>query len=314
MEINLNNKIISGTRLSNIIQNLLKDKIDFLKTKFPNLSPPKLVIIQLGNNYDSSIYFKNIHKRCKEIGIESESIFFEYHVSNEELIERIEKLNKDENINGIIIQRPFPKHLEKSEIEAKIDLRKDVDGLFTANFDNFLDTANVLISPTTMAVVELLRLAVEFNNNLNKYTNEYIIRNIFNNKSINLEGKNVAVFGRGSAGLPLYLLMKKCNAIITLCHSETEDVNEKCLLADIVISAVGKKNLIKSDMIKRDCIVIDVGINITDKGICGDVDFDNVIGKSKYITPVPGGVGKMTVVLLLRNVIMSWSTMNKIDI
>jgi 5,10-methylene-tetrahydrofolate dehydrogenase/methenyl tetrahydrofolate cyclohydrolase len=310
-------KILSGVQLSNIMQNLLAEKIIDIKKNYNNLTPPKLKIIQVGDRSDSTLYIKNKLKLCNSIGIEGELKLFKDDVSKEVLLEEIENSNNDININGIIIQLPLPKHLEKTEIVSKIDINKDVDGLHPTNLGNLLqlDIDDVLVSPTTMGVVELLRLAIEYNNDLERYNLNYLKENIFKNQLINLSGYNVTVIGRGlTAGLPISLIIQKCNGTVTLCHSKTRDLKENCINADIIISAVGKKNLILDDMVKDECIIIDVAINIDEDTICGDVDFDRIIKKAKYITPVPGGVGKMTVFMLLKNVIKTWSKINSLNL
>jgi methylenetetrahydrofolate dehydrogenase (NADP+)/methenyltetrahydrofolate cyclohydrolase len=318
MDTNLfQDKILSGTELATIMKDSIKERLCYLYSKYDWLMKPTIKIIQIGDKTDSIIYVNNIIKSCFELGLESDFKNFKNDVTENELINEIQIANSDKTIYGIIVQLPLPDHFDKKEILSKINLMKDVDGLNLINLslDNQLNLENKFLSSTAIAVLEILRLALEFKNDINRYKNEYIIKNIFTYKLINLQGKNIVVIGRGlTAGLPIFLLMQKCNGTVTLCHSKTDNLNDKCLNADIIISAVGRKELITHDMVKRDSILVDVGINVLDKGICGDIDFDNIIEKSKYITPVPGGVGKMTVVMLLRNVIMSWGSMNMIDI
>jgi 5,10-methylene-tetrahydrofolate dehydrogenase/methenyl tetrahydrofolate cyclohydrolase len=288
------------------------------------LHPPKLKVILVGDRPDSKLYVENKLKMCKTIGVEGELILFNSKTSKEEILEEIEKSNEDDSIHGIIVQLPLPDELNSSrtEILASVDLRKDVDGLNPLNQGKILqmDLSQCLIPPTAMGVLELLRLALKYSNSLEKYKSDYLKDFLFDDQPLNLSGLDVTVLGRGlTAGLPLSILMQKCNGTVTLCHSKTQNLKSKCEEADILISAVGKSNLVSRHLVKDGSIVVDVGINVNfdeegNKLISGDVEFDDVVEKVKYITPVPGGVGKMTVIMLLKNVVKAWGAINQINL
>jgi 5,10-methylene-tetrahydrofolate dehydrogenase/methenyl tetrahydrofolate cyclohydrolase len=314
-------KILSGIPLAKAIQQGLMYKIQGVKNKYPDICNPKLKIILVGERKDSKLYIEKKIQLCKDIGIEGDLKSYPDDVDKSELLEEIVISNKDQKVHGIIVQLPLPNHLDKTEILSSIDIDKDVDGLNPLNQGKILQMkiSQCLLPPTAMSVLEMLRLALEHNNNTEEYVNSYLHENLFNDLPVNLNGKEITVLGRGlTAGLPISILLQKCNGTVTLCHSFTNDIGSKCKTADIIVSAVGKPNLITNDMVKDDCIVIDVGISVVESGdqmkVCGDVEFEKVIEKARYITPVPGGVGKMTVVMLLKNVVKTWSQFNKIDI
>lgn len=321
-------KILNGSKLSGLIETKLSEKlskINFLiESNKLNIPPPKLKIILVGERLDSKLYVENKLKKCKTIGMSGEIKVFPEEVNKEELLNEIEISNLDTSIHGIIVQLPLPDKLSSSrtEILSKVDLEKDVDGLNPLNQGKILqmNIYDCLIPPTAMGVLELLRLAIDYNNDLNSYASSYLQKNIFDDKSLDLSGLDVTVLGRGlTAGLPLSILMQKCHGTVTLCHSKTVNIKSKCETADILISAVGKSKLIDKLYVKTNSIVVDVGINVLkEEGrnnlITGDVHFEEVINAVKYITPVPGGVGKMTVIMLLKNVLKAWSKLNKIDL
>lgn len=327
------NKILNGTMLSQVIQSSIIEKLSLFKnelTDFNNFSknaeipPPKLKVILVGDRMDSKVYVENKLKLCKSIGMEGELKHFSSNANKEEILEEIDSSNKDTTVHGIIVQLPLPEKLANSrtEILSHVELSKDVDGLNPLNQGKILqmNLADCLIPPTAMGVLELLRLAIDYSNDIEDYKENYLKSHIFNDQPINLAGLDVTVIGRGlTAGLPLSILMQKCNATVTLCHSKTKHLKSKCETSDIVISAVGKTNLIGGEDIKDQSIIVDVGINVEfdengNKLITGDVDFTSSLNKVKYITPVPGGVGKMTVIMLLKNVIKAWSVLNKINL
>lgn len=321
-------KILNGSKLCSVIENKLAEKLSRINTliqsKELNVSPPKLKIILVGDKLDSKIYVKNKIKKCKLIGMSSELKNFSDNVSKQEILEEIEKSNLDQSIHGIIVQLPLTDNLTSSrtEILSKVDLQKDVDGLNPLNQGRILQMkmCDCLIPPTALGVLELLRLAIDYNNNIDSYVENYLKENIFDDHSVNLSGLDVTIIGRGlTAGLPLSILMQICHGTVTVCHSKTRNIRNKCENADILISAVGKSMMISKDYVKPDCIVIDVGINVEKvdgkhNQITGDVEFDEVIDVVKYITPVPGGVGKMTVIMLLKNVLKAWSKLNNLNL
>lgn len=272
------NKIIDGKNLQNKIKEDLKNKIKTLTTT------PKLVVIQVGNDSASSVYVKNKGKLCIEVGIEFEHKKYE-QITEEKLIEEIEKLNKDNSVTGILVQLPLPKEINEQKVIEKIDYKKDVDGLTSNNIGN-LFAGNKAIAPcTALGVMEILK-----------------------ETQINLEGKNVVIVGRSKlVGLPLISLLLKENATVTTCHSRTKNLQEITSKADILIVAIGKKEFITKEYVKEEAIVIDVGINREEGKLYGDCKFDEIIEKCKYITPVPGGVGPLTVIMLVNNVIEAYN-------
>lgn len=262
---------------------LLKEKINKLDIQLG------LAVIQVGNNPASDIYVKQKEKMALELGYKFIHKRFEENVTNEEIISFIDLLNKDNSINGIIVQLPIPEHLDVPLIINSIDYLKDVDGLTNINAGKLVLNSPTLIPCTPRGIIELMK--------------EY---------KIDVDGKNVVVIGRSIlVGKPIAHLLTNMNATVTLCHSHTEDLNYYTKNADIVIVAVGKKGFLTSEMVKDGVIVIDVGINRVDGKLFGDVDFDNVSKKASYITPVPGGIGPMTVYELMNNVYETYLLRNK---
>lgn len=343
MESNLYSKnILSGKQLSKNIEMMLIKRMNKIKQlcdennllldisdkKF--ISLPKLKIIHIGDRKDSQLYIDNKLKLCSKIGMLGEVVNFKT-ASKEELLKEIEISNNDKDIHGIIVQLPIPNsNIPVSEILSKISIEKDVDGLNPLNMGIMMQSSlnDCLIPPTAMGVLEMLRLCLCYNNEIDYYNADYLNSDAFyKNTPVNLEGFDITVLGRGlTAGLPLSLLLQKCNGTVTVCHSFSKDIKSNCKKADIIISAVGKADLISKEYIKQDAIIIDVGINvetqeyikndelIKKKKIKGDVNFDDVLPYCKFLTPVPGGVGLMTLVMLLKNVITAWSHINKIEI
>ena len=322
-----NSKILNGTLLSKAIKEDLKSRLELMQKKYSITDKPKLKIILIGNRNDSRVYVHSKIKVCKYIGLESELKKFDENVKFETIIDEIEISNSDKNIHGIIVQLPIPLQLEpyKTDILSKVQLDKDVDGLNPIHQGRILQMKlnKSLVPPTAMGVLELLRLGIKYENNLEKYIQDYLINKSFTEEIVDLSNLDICILGRGlTAGLPISILMQKCNGTVTVCHSysDREKIIEKLGISDIIISAVGKKNLILAKNIKENSIIIDVGISFEVdkmsgiKKICGDVEFEECLKKSKYITPVPGGVGRMTVVMLIKNVIKAWSISHGIDI
>jgi methylenetetrahydrofolate dehydrogenase (NADP+)/methenyltetrahydrofolate cyclohydrolase len=338
-----NEKILNGNLLSQAIEysitvklnklnKILNNKRNFtiptdrniINQNYENyFPPPKLKIILVGDRPDSKLYVENKLKMCKSIGIEGDLKLFLETSEKEEILEEIQKSNEDDNIHGIIVQLPLPDKImpNRTEILSKVDLGKDVDGLNPLNQGKILQMnfSECLLPPTAMGVLELLRLAKDYSNNIDSYVNNYLSKFCFEDHPLDLSFLDVTVIGRGlTAGLPISILMQKCNATVTLCHSKTKNLLSKCENSDILISAVGKSKLVTKEHIKENSIIIDAGINVeydinNKKIVSGDVDFQDVVDKVKYITPVPGGVGKMTVIMLLKNVIKAWGVINKIN-
>lgn len=266
--------IINGKEIRERKINELIPKVEALPEKLT------LAVIQVGNIEESNIYIAQKQKMCNTIGYLFKHIKYDENVEKEELINKIKELNNDKSITGILIQLPLPKHMDEKEILNNIDYRKDVDGLTDINAGKLLHNKNCLVPCTPLGITIILK---ELN--------------------IDLSSKNVVIVGRSNlVGKPLANILTNMDATVTLCHSKTKDLSKYTKNADILISCTGKKFLIKEDMIKKDSIIIDVGITRDASGsIKGDVDFDNCKNKAKYITPVPGGVGPLTVTSLALN-------------
>jgi len=324
----LSHKILNGSILAQTIKEDLKSRLALTMSKYKIIQKPKLKIILIGEKKDSRIYVENKLKACKYIGVESELKKFSESVSLQTIKEEVYRSNSDPNTHGIIVQLPVPARLEefKTQILSGVAIEKDVDGLNPLNQGRILqmNLTNTLVPPTAVGVLELLRLAIKFDNNIEHYIKDYLLNFSFSEEEVDLSGLDVCVLGRGlTAGLPISILMQKCNGTVTLCHSLSSkaNVDRKLGEADIIVTAVGKRNLLTAPQIKKDSIIIDVGINVDVdpvtqiKRVCGDVgDFDACVEKAKFITPVPGGVGKMTVVMLIKNVIKSWIIANNLDL
>lgn len=279
--------IIDGKELARKTREKLKIECDNLK-KEGILS--KLAVIMVGDDKASQIYVKNKSKACQEIGIEFEEYFLGNDIKQEELIELIQKLNCDKSINGILLQSPIPKLLDINEAFRTILPEKDVDGFNPINVGKLCLNQETFVSCTPYGIMKM-----------------------FEEYDIDLTGKNVTILGRSNiVGKPLIQCCLNKNATVTVCHSKTKDLKEHTKNADIVISAIGKAKFVTADMIKDGTVVIDVGINRNENGkIVGDVDFENVSSKASYITPVPGGVGPMTIAMLMNNVIKATKLQNR---
>lgn len=280
----INNMIImDGRKIKENILNNLKIEIDKLKLK------PSLTVIQVGNDEASNIYVKQKKNMASFLGYTFNHISLEENITEEELLDLIDKLNKDKTINGILVQMPLPKHIDAARIQNKINEYKDVDGLTDINSGRLLHNKECLLPCTPYGIMELL-----------DYYN------------INVEGKSVTIIGKSNlVGKPLSMLMLNKGATVTICHSKTKNISELTKNADILVVAVGKRNLVNANMVKDNAIVIDVGINRDENNhMCGDVDFENVKNKASYITPVPYGVGQLTVAMLGVNVYKAYMMQN----
>lgn len=281
-------QLLEGKVASSAIKEDLKSKISILASQGKKL--PHLAAILVGNNIASETYVASKVKNCKEIGITSSLFRFENSITESQLLEKIEELNNEKEIDGILVQLPLPKHISEEKVINTIDPKKDVDGFHPVNVGNMVLGFPTFISATPYGIILLLQ-----------------------HYKIETAGKHVVVIGRSNiVGTPISILLSRNNeygnATVTLCHSRTKDLVSICRQADIVIAAIGKPKFVTADMVKENAIVIDVGINrVNDEtkkngfSLKGDVDFDNVAPKSSYITPVPGGVGLMTIAALLMN-------------
>ena len=240
----------------------------------------------VGNDKASQVYVRNKSNVCEEIGIEFVEHLLEENIEQKVLIELLEKLNKDNNVHGILLQSPIPAHLDINEAFRTIAPEKDVDGFNPVNVGKLCLNQDTFVSCTPYGIMKM-----------------------FEAYNIDLTGKNVTIIGRSNiVGKPLIQCCLNKNATVTVCHSKTKDLKKHTQNADIVIAAIGKSKFVTSDMIKQGAVVIDVGINRSDDGtLTGDVDYENVYNKASYITPVPGGVGPMTIAMLMNNVIKACS-------
>ncbi len=271
--------IIDGKKTAADLRSNLKNEVDNLKKKFNRV--PGLTVILIGEYTPSKIYVRNKEKSAVEIGLKSEIIKYPDTIDEKTVLEKIGELNKDENVSGILVQLPLPKHINNKKIIDAIDPNKDVDGFHPNNVGN-LSSGYESSIPCTPLGCHLLIKKIE----------------------PNLNGKKAVVLGRSNLnGKPMTQLLLKENCTVTIAHSKTKNLKEECLKADILVVAVGIPKLVKGDWVKKGSIVIDVGINKTEEGIVGDVDFDEVLKHAKAITPVPGGVGPMTIACLLKNTI-----------
>lgn len=272
-------ELINGKELAKKIRGELKIEVDELRKKG---IIPKLAVIMVGNDKASEVYVRNKSKACNEIGIEFEEFLLDSNIKQEELINLINDLNARKDIHGILLQSPIPEHLNIREAFNTIDYAKDVDGFNPINVGKLSIGEDCFISCTPHGVVKMLE---EYN--------------------IPVEGKRAVIIGRSNiVGKPLIQCMLNKNATVTVCHSKTKNIEEITREADILIAALGKPKFVKADMVKENAVVIDVGINRNDEGkLVGDVDFENVSKKASYITPVPGGVGPMTIAMLMSNVV-----------
>ena len=271
--------LMDGKQLAKKIRSNLKIECEELKTKG---IMPKLAVVMVGNDSASKVYVKNKSKACEEVGIEFEEFLLDETTTQETLEELIEELNNNNKIHGILLQSPIPKNLDINRAFEKIAPEKDVDGFNPVNVGRLALNKDTFVSCTP-----------------------YGIMKIFEEYNIDLTGKDVVIIGRSNiVGKPLIQCVLNKNATVTVCHSKTRNLEEHTKRADILISAIGKPKFITANMVKENAVVIDVGINRTDDGkIVGDIDFENVEKKAQHITPVPGGVGPMTIAMLMNNVI-----------
>lgn len=267
-------KIIDGKAIASRLRTELKEKIAQLNTV------PGLAVVIVGGDPASQIYVRNKIKACAELGIRSYSYELAETTSQSELEDLLDKLAKDKDIDGILLQLPLPKHLNAESASAHIPFEKDVDGFSAQNLGLLLQNKEEVAACTPLGVMKLLEA-----------------------EGIDLTGKHAVILGRSeTVGKPMAMLLLNANATVTVCHSKTKNLKELCSQADILISAVGKANFVTAEMVKDGAVVIDVGINRDENGkLCGDVDFEGVKDKTSYITPVPGGVGPMTITMLMYN-------------
>jgi len=278
--------LIDGKKVAAELRQELKKEVDELKIKHKKV--PGLTVILVGELAPSKIYVKNKEKFANEVGLKSDVIRYPDSVEEKIILDKINELNNDGSVSGILVQLPLPKHIDKQKVIEAILPSKDVDGFHPMNVGN-LSSGYESSVPCTPLGCYLLIKKIE----------------------PNLSGKKAVIIGRSNLnGKPMTQLLLKENCTVTITHSKTKDLKGECLKGDIIVAAVGMPELVKGDWVKKDAIVIDVGINKTDKGIVGDVAFDEVSKVAKALTPVPGGVGPMTIACLLKNTIECFKRSN----
>lgn len=279
-------QIIDGKKISQEIKDEIKEQVAQLKAKGSEVC---LAVIQVGNNPASTVYVGNKKKACAYTGITSLAYELPEKTTEEELLQKIEELNQDKKVNGILVQLPLPKHMDEDKIIEAISPAKDVDGFHPVNVGALSIGKDGFISCTPYGIIQLLKRS-----------------------GIEIDGKNCVIIGRSNiVGKPMAQLLLRENGTVTIVHSHTKNLKEITAQADIVVAAIGKANYITADYIKEGAVVIDVGINRNENGkLCGDVDFAQVSEKASAITPVPGGVGPMTIAMLMQNCLEAFRRQN----
>lgn len=280
--------ILDGKELSKKIKTQLKLEVETLKNKTGKT--PKLAVVLVGDDPASAIYVKNKKNACKFVGITSEVKVLDKSTTQTELESVLSTLNSDKTVNGILLQLPLPNGLNERQALNCIAPQKDVDGLTTVNMGKLLTNEQGLTPCTPTGIMEL-----------------------FNEYNINLDGKHVVIINRSLlVGKPLEQMLLHKNATVTICHSHTKNIKSLTKNADIIVTAVGKKNFLTKNMVKKNATIIDVAIVRDENGICGDADFKNLTKKAEFITPVPGGVGPLTIAMLLKNTIKAFKNQNNL--
>ena len=274
-------KIIDGKQISLDIKNELKEKVAKYKEQGIEIT---LAVVKVGNDPASAVYVRNKEKACEYVGINSKTLALPEETTEEELLNVVKELNEDKNVNGILVQLPLPKHIDESKVLLTIDSTKDVDGFHPVNVGKMVIGEDTFLPCTPAGIIEMIKRA-----------------------DIDIEGKECVVIGRSNiVGKPMAMLMLKENATVTIAHSRTKDLKEVTKRADIIVAAIGKAKFVTADYVKEGAVVIDVGMDRDENGkLCGDVDFESVSKVASAITPVPGGVGPLTVTMLLVNCLRS---------
>lgn len=281
-------KIIDGKAISANVKAQVKAEADKLKEQGIEIG---LAVVIVGNNPASRVYVNNKKKACAEVGFNSYEYALPEETTQEELLGLVKKLNKDDKVNGILVQLPLPKHIDENAVINTIRPEKDVDAFHPENVGHIMIGDFNFLPCTPAGVMEMLAQS-----------------------GIETEGKDCVVIGRSNiVGKPMAMLLLHKNATVTICHSRTKNLAEICRRADILVAAVGRAKFVTADMIKDGAVVIDVGMNRLESGkLCGDVDYDGCFEKAGYITPVPGGVGPMTIAMLMKNTLTSAKVKNNI--
>lgn len=274
-------KIMDGKAISAEIKEELKEKVAEYKKQGVEIT---LAVVKVGNDPASAVYVRNKEKACEYVGITSRTLALPEETTEEELLKVVNDLNEDKAVNGILVQLPLPKHIDESKVLLAIDSNKDVDGFHPVNVGKMVIGEETFLPCTPAGIIEMLKRT-----------------------DVEISGKECVVIGRSNiVGKPMSMLMLKENATVTIAHSRTKDLKEVTKRADILIAAIGKAKFVTTDYVKEGAVIIDVGMDRDENGkLCGDVDFDSVSQVASAITPVPGGVGPMTVTMLLVNCLRS---------
>lgn len=274
-------KIIDGKAISAEIKEELKEKVAEYKKQGVEIT---LAVVKVGNDPASAVYVRNKEKACEYVSITSRTLALPEETTEEELLKVVNDLNEDKAVNGILVQLPLPKHIDESKVLLAIDSNKDVDGFHPVNVGKMVIGEETFLPCTPAGIIEMLKRT-----------------------DVEISGKECVVIGRSNiVGKPMSMLMLKENATVTIAHSRTKDLKEVTKRADILIAAIGKAKFVTADYVKEGAVIIDVGMDRDENGkLCGDVDFDSVSQVASAITPVPGGVGPMTVTMLLVNCLRS---------
>lgn len=271
--------ILSGTELAKKLKNKMRMEVSALKEKYGRV--PHLVVIMVGDDPASQSYVKGKSKACDEVGIQNTTVYLDKDISQVELLRRIQEFNLIDKVDGILVQLPLPPHIDEHAVMNFINPKRDVDGFHPFNVDGLYTGKECICPCTPKGIIKLLDYA-----------------------NVPIKGANVVVIGRSNiVGLPVAKMLLDRDATVTVCHSKTQGLSEITKKADILVVAIGKPKFVTEDMVREGAVVIDVGVNRIDGKLCGDVDFENVKDKASGITPVPGGVGPMTITCLMENTI-----------
>lgn len=282
-------EIISGKALSKEIREEVRIKVKELKDTYNAV--PHLAVVLVGEDPASQSYVKAKERACAKAGIKSTGIIKSSSISEKELLDIIDELNNDKDVHGILVQLPLPKHIDENKVIDAIDISKDVDGFHPLNLAYMHLGRECILPATPKGILTMIK-----------------------SKNIVLKGKDAIIIGRSNiVGKPVAMLLMKENATVQIAHSRTKNLKEKCLRSDIIVCAVGHPNTVTKDMVKEGAVVIDVGVNRVNGKLCGDCDFENIKDKASYITPVPGGVGPMTITSLLQNTIECFERLMRND-
>lgn len=275
-------EIISGKQLSTEVREEVRIEVESMKDKYKAV--PHLVVILVGSDPASESYVKAKERACIKAGMKSTLIRKDNDTTELELLDIIQELNDDAGVHGLLVQLPLPKHIDENKVIDKIDYKKDVDGFHPLNIAYMHMGRDCIYPATPSGIITMLK-----------------------SKNIELKGKDALIIGRSNiVGKPVAMMLMKEHATVTIAHSRTVNLKEKCLRADIIVAAVGRANTVTADMVKDGVVIIDVGVNRVDGKLVGDVDFEGIKDKASYITPVPGGVGPMTITSLLQNTIKTF--------